>query len=64
LGASKTKLISVRFPEEDIEAMKEIADATKRPYQQLLVIAVEQYIDKVASAIKKIRNKKAVGTAY
>ena len=52
VGPSKAKQISIRLPEEDIRAMKELADATDRPYQQLIVIAVEQYIDRVAEKLK------------
>jgi predicted DNA binding CopG/RHH family protein len=54
-GPGKTKQISVRLPEEDLAAVKELAHVTERPYQQLVVIAVQQYIDRTA---EKIRHKK------
>lgn len=47
-GPGKTKQISVRLPEEDLEAVKEIAEANSRPYQQLVVIAVQQFLDRIA----------------
>lgn len=51
-GSGKTKQISVRLPEEDLEAVKEIAEANARPYQQLVVVAVQQYLDRVAEEIQ------------
>lgn len=59
VGPSKGKQISIRLPEEDIRAMKELADATDRPYQQLIVIAVEQYIDRVAEKLKEREKESA-----
>jgi predicted DNA binding CopG/RHH family protein len=59
VGPSKAKQISIRLPEEDIRAMKELADATDRPYQQLIVIAIEQYIDRVAEKLKDRENESA-----
>ena len=55
LGPGKTKQISIRLPEKDLKAVKEIALATERPYQQLVVIAVQHYIDKIASSLVKSR---------
>jgi len=52
-GPGKTKQISIRLPETDLAAVKEIANATERPYQQLVVIAVQQYIDRIAGSLKK-----------
>lgn len=51
-GPGKTKQISVRLPEEDLEAVKEIAEANSRPYQQLVVVAVQQYLDRVVEEIQ------------
>ena len=51
-GPSKTKQISVRLPEEDLEAIKEIAQTNHRPYQQLVVIAVQQYLDQLVERIR------------
>ena len=45
LGPGRTKPISVRMPEEDLIALKEIARINDRPYQQVLVQAVEKFID-------------------
>ena len=55
LGPGRTKQISIRLPEKDLETVKEIAVATDRPYQQLVVLAVQQYIDRIASTLGKIR---------
>ena len=52
LGPGRTKQISIRLPKEDLEAVKEIATATDRPYQQLVVVAVQQYIDRIANSVK------------
>jgi len=52
LGPSRTKQVSIRLPIEDLEAVKRIAEVTNRPYQQLVVIAIEQYIAKMALAFK------------
>jgi len=46
LGPGKAKLISIRIPEDDLEALKKIAEKNDRKYQQLMVHAVEQFIDK------------------
>ena len=51
-GSGKTKQISVRLPEEDLEAVKKIAEANARPYQQLVVIAVQQYLEHIAKSIR------------
>lgn len=45
LGKAKTKAVSIRIPENDILALKEIAYQNDRKYQQLIVLAIEQYID-------------------
>ena len=61
-GAGKTKQISVRLPEEDLEAVKEIAEANSRPYQQLVVVAIQQFLDRVAKTVpaKPKKNSKKV----
>ena len=51
LGPSKTKPISIRLPEEDLEAIKEVAENNERPYQQIIVTAVEQYLDRLAAQL-------------
>lgn len=45
LGKAKTKAVSIRIPEDDLEALKEIAQQNDRKYQQLIILAIEQYID-------------------
>lgn len=56
LGQGKKKLISLRVPEEDLEILKKIASHHKRSYQQLIVQAIESYIDQYSSmAQKKIK---------
>ena len=55
LGASKTKLISVRIPEEDIFALKTIAEKNDRKYQQLVVRAIERFLEDYWQAGKKIK---------
>ncbi len=55
LGPGRTKQISIRLPETDLQAVKEIASATDRPYQQLVVVAVQQYIDRISSSLIKFR---------
>jgi len=45
LGAGTRKSISIRIPENDIIELKKIAAANNRKYQQLIVKAIEVYID-------------------
>ena len=45
LGPGKKKLISVRLPEDDLEALRMIAKRHERPYQQLFVLAVEHFLN-------------------
>ena len=45
LGPGKKKLISVRLPEDDLEALRNIAKRHERSYQQLFVYAVEHFLD-------------------
>ncbi len=56
LGAGKTKLVSLRVPEEDLTALKGIAEAHSRKYQQLMVVAVEQFLDRYYEASTKKRS--------
>ncbi len=56
-GPGRTKQISIRLPEEDLEAVKEISQLHSRPYQQLVVIAVQQYLDRVAKQIQEQSKK-------
>ena len=46
LGPGRKKLVAVRLPEDDIESLKVIAKRHHRKYQQLVVQAVEQFLDK------------------
>jgi predicted DNA binding CopG/RHH family protein len=62
-GPGKTKQISVRLPEEDLQAVKEIAEANSRPYQQLVVVAVQQYLDRVADQLQVKPGKRAKAVA-
>ncbi len=55
LGPGRTKQISIRLPKKDLQAVKGIATATDRPYQQLVVIAIQQYVDRITSALGKNR---------
>ena len=45
LGKAKTKAVSIRIPEDDLVALKEIAQQHDRKYQQLIILAIEHYID-------------------
>ncbi len=45
LGKAKTKAVSIRIPEDDLMVLKEIAQQNDRKYQQLIILAIEQYID-------------------
>ncbi len=57
LGVGNRKAISIRIPENDLEAIRKIAKINGRKYQQLIVKAVELYIDNYYRQIKA-RNKK------
>jgi predicted DNA binding CopG/RHH family protein len=54
-GAGKRKPISIRIPESDLAEIQKIADETGRKYQQLIVQAVELYIDNYHRMIKMKR---------
>jgi hypothetical protein len=60
LGQGTRKPISIRIPENDLEAIKKIAKINECKYQQLIVKAVELYIDnyfrQMKTTKKKIRN--------
>lgn len=53
LGHGKKKLISIRVPEEDLAILKKIASHHKRSYQQLIIQAIEKYIDQYSIISKK-----------
>ncbi|HLD73929.1 MAG TPA: hypothetical protein VJB34_03410 [Bdellovibrionota bacterium] len=53
LGPGKTKLISVRVPEEDIEALRNIAEKNDRKYQQLIIQAIEKFLEEYLRRFKK-----------
>ena len=50
LGPGRKKLIAIRIPEDDIESLKEIAKRHNRGYQQLVIQAVELFLDQYQSA--------------
>ena len=54
LGAGERKLISIRIPENDLAEIQKIAKANGRKYQQLIVLAVELYIDNYYRMMEKI----------
>ena len=53
LGPGKTKLISIRVPEEDIEALRNIAEENDRKYQQLIIQAIERFLEEYIRRFKK-----------
>jgi hypothetical protein len=54
LGPGRTKLVSIRVPEADLEAVKEIAERHGRKYQHLMTLALGQFIERyVESASRK-----------
>lgn len=55
LGPSKGKLISLRLPQEDIEALREIAEENERKYQQLIIHAVERFLEDYWFVQKRIK---------
>lgn len=57
LGPSKGKLISLRLPQEDIEALREIAQENERKYQQLIIHAVERFLEDYWFVQKKIKKQ-------
>jgi len=57
LGLGNRKAISIRIPESDLEAIRKIAKINGRKYQQLIVLAVQLYVDNYYRQIKA-RNKK------
>lgn len=60
LGAGNRKPISIRIPENDLETIRKIAKMNGRKYQQLIVKAIELYIDnyyrQIRASKKKIRD--------
>ena len=58
LGPGPTKLVSIRVPETDLEAVKEIAEKHGRKYQHLMTLALGQFIERyVESASQKRASK-------
>lgn len=57
LGAGNRKPISIRIPENDLEAIKKIARINGRKYQQLIVRAVELYVDNYYRRMKTEKMK-------
>lgn len=58
LGAGNRKAISIRIPENDLEELQKIAQANGRKYQQLIVKAIELYIDNYHRLIRQKENHK------
>ncbi|MFN8370645.1 MAG: hypothetical protein U0T83_08490 [Bacteriovoracaceae bacterium] len=58
LGAGNRKAISIRIPEVDLEEIQKIAKANGRKYQQLIVQAVELYIDNYHRLVDQVEEKK------
>lgn len=57
LGAGNRKPISIRIPENDLEAIRKIAKINGRKYQQLIVLAVQLYIDNYYRQMKAVKKK-------
>lgn len=58
LGPGRTRLVSIRVPEADLEAVKEISEKHGRKYQQLMTLALGQFIERyVESASQKKSSK-------
>jgi hypothetical protein len=57
LGLGNRKAISIRIPENDLEAIRKIAKINGRKYQQLIVLAVQLYVDNYFRHIKAARKK-------
>lgn len=57
LGAGNRKPISIRIPENDLEAIRKIAEINGRKYQQLIVQAVQLYIDNYYRQMKATKKK-------
>ena len=53
LGPGRRKLVAIRMPEDDIDSLKEIAKRHNRKYQQLVIQAVELFLDQYQAAMKK-----------
>lgn len=58
LGAGARKPISIRIPENDLAEIQKIAEANGRKYQQLIVQAVELYIDNYHRLMKMKKLRK------
>lgn len=58
LGAGTRKLISIRIPENDLNEIQRIAKANGRKYQQLIVLAVELYIDNYNRLVEQANSTK------
>ncbi len=58
LGAGVRKPISIRIPESDLSEIQKIAKANGRKYQQLIVLAVELYIDNYYRMSEKVKPPK------
>ena len=60
LGTGNRKPISIRIPENELEAIRKIAKINGRKYQQLIVKAIELYVDNyyhhIKAAKKEIRD--------
>ena len=57
LGPGRTKLVSIRVPETDLEAVKEIAEKHGRKYQHLMTLALGQFIERYVEFSQKKPSK-------
>lgn len=55
LGAGTTRLVSIRVPEDDLVALKAIAETHERKYQQLMVQAIELFLDQYQQMKSKLK---------
>lgn len=53
LGPGRTKLISVRVPEDDLKALRDIAEENDRKYQQLIIQAIERFLEEYLHRFRK-----------
>jgi len=56
LGPGRKKLVAIRMPQDDIDSLKEIAKRHNRKYQQLVIQAVELFLDQYQSAAIRKKN--------
>lgn len=57
IGPGRTKLVSIRVPESDLEAVKEIAQKHGRKYQHLMTLALGQFIERYVESASRMDRK-------